>query len=138
MDDTSIKGFVLFLLIRIVASERTGFVSEVFVDKKFDCPSASRRVYTVKSEIQCTHLCLQNDNCELLNYNIKKEIDDNCEVFSQSSGCSTKLGKQNWKAMRFQVCISFILSKFSAFSNVPLKEELQDGTCRCGASHSTS
>ena len=105
MDDTTIKVFALLLLIRIIASEKKGLVSEVLVNSKFDCPSASRKIYTVKSEIQCTHRCLQNDNCELLNYNSEKENSDNCEIFSQSNGCTAKLGKKKWKAMSFQVCI---------------------------------
>ena len=104
MDGATIKRFFLLLLIRTITSEKKGFVSEVLGGKKFDCPSTSRKVYTVKSEIQCTHHCLQNDNCELLNYNTEEASNDNCEIFSKSNGCSTKLGKEKWKAMRFQVC----------------------------------
>ena len=105
MDDTAIKRCVLLLLIRTIASHRKGIVSEVLIDKKFDCPSTSRKVYTVKSEIQCTHHCLQSDNCELLNYNTEEASNYNCEIFAQSNGCSIKLGKEKWKAMRFQVCM---------------------------------
>ena len=111
MDDAVIKVFTLLLFIRIISCEKKGFVSEVFANKKFDCPSASRKVHTVKSEIQCTHRCLQYENCELMNYNSEKEIKNNCEVFSHSNGCSTKLGKKKWRAMRFQVCTPIMLSK---------------------------
>ena len=100
MDRTATKLFALLLLIRTIASERRGFVSEVLVDKKFDCPKASRRVYTVKSEIQCTHRCLQNKNCELLNYNTEKEINENCEVFNGSSDCSNIKQKSGWKGLK--------------------------------------
>ena len=105
MDGTIIKWFFLVLLIRIITSEKKGFVSEVLDGKKFDCLPTNRKLYTVKSEIQCTHHCLQNDNCELLNYNSEEASNDNCEILLQSNGCSTKLGKEKWKAMRFQVCV---------------------------------
>ena len=110
MDEKAIKLFTLLLLIRNISCDRKGFVSEVLANKKFDCQSTNKKVYTVKSEIQCAHRCLQNDNCELLNFNTEEDINDNCEIFSQSNGCSTKFGKEKWKAMRFQVYISFISS----------------------------
>ena len=100
MAGTEVKLFALLWLIRIAASERKGFVSEVLVDNKFNCPKTSRRVYTVKSEIQCTHRCLQNENCELLNFNTEKEINKNCEVFNGSSDCSTKKQKHGWKGLK--------------------------------------
>ena len=110
MDETLVKVFALLLLIKIIACEKKGFVSEVLANKKFHCQSTNKKVYTVKSEIQCTHRCLQNDNCELLNFNTEEDINDNCEILSQSNGCSTKIGKEKWKAMRLQVFISFISS----------------------------
>ena len=103
MDETAIKVFTLLLLVRNISCDRKGFVSEVLANKKFVCQSTNKKVYTVKSEIQCAHRCLQNDNCELLNFNTEEDINDNCEIFSQSNGCSTKFGKEKWKAMRFQV-----------------------------------
>ena len=111
MDDTAVKVFTLLLLIRNISCDRKGFVSEVLAGKKFDCPSTTKKVYTVKSEIQCTHRCLQSDNCELLNYNTEEDTNENCEIFSQSNGCSTERGKERWKAMRFQVlrCVVYFL-----------------------------
>ena len=100
MDGTAAKLFALLLIIRTISSEKKGFVSEVLVDKKFDCPKTNRRVYTVKSEIQCTHRCLQNEDCELLNYNTEKEINENCEVFNGSIDCSTKKQKHGWKGLK--------------------------------------
>ena len=100
MDGTAAKLFALLLLARNIASERKGFVSEAVIDKKFDCPSTTKKVYTVKSEIQCTHRCLQSDNCELLNFNTDKEIIENCEVFSGPSDCSTKNQKHGWKGLK--------------------------------------
>ena len=110
MDEMGIIVLTLLFLIRNISCDRKGFVSEVLANNKFDCQSINKKVYTVKSEIQCTHRCLQNDNCELLNFNTEEDINDNCEIFSQSNGCSTKIGKEKWKAMTFQVCISFISS----------------------------
>ena len=127
MDDTAVKVFTLLLLIRNISCDRKGFVSEVLADKKFNCPSTTKKVYTVKSEIQCTHRCLQSDNCELLNYNTEEDINGNCEIFSQSNGCSTELGKGKWKAMRFQVCMSIIVLELSSFLNSLLRAILQGG-----------
>ena len=100
MDGSAVKLFALLWLIRIIASEKKGFVSEVLRDKKFDCQSTSRRVFTVQSEIQCTHRCLKNDECEVLNFNTKKEVIENCEVFNGASDCSIKKQKYGWKGLK--------------------------------------
>ena len=100
MDGTAARVFALLLLIKTIASEKKGFASEVLVDEKFDCATTSSRIYTVKSEIQCTHLCLRNDNCELLNFNTERDVSENCEVFNGSSGCSIKRHKYGWKGLK--------------------------------------
>ena len=99
-----IKLLFLFCLIDIVAS-RKGFPSDVFNDEKYDCPLANKKIYTVKSEIQCTHRCLQNDACELINYSTGTDVKGNCEIFTEAKECSTKVRRKKWIAMRFQVCI---------------------------------
>ena len=99
-----IKLLLLFCLIDI-ATSRKGFPSQVFDDEKFDCPLANKKVYTVKSQIQCTHRCLKNDACELINYNTERDAKENCETFTQVNKCSTKVWKKKWIAMQFQVCI---------------------------------
>ena len=97
---------ILFLICLIdIVTSRKGFPSQVFDDEKFDCPSANKKVYTVKSQIQCTHRCLQNDACELINYNTERDVKENCEIFTQVNECSTKVWKKGWIAMQFQVRI---------------------------------
>ena len=97
------KLIFLFCLIKVAAVKK-GFPSEVFNDEKYDCPSINKKIYTVKSEIQCTHRCLQNDACELINYNTEREVKGNCEIFTEAKECSTKVRGKKWTAMRFQVC----------------------------------
>ena len=96
---------VLFCFIKFTTSKK-GFVTEILEDKKFDCPLKDKKIYSVKSEIQCTHRCLQHEQCELLNYNIGKEEKDNCEIFTNLSKCSTRNGMKEWKAIRFKVFIA--------------------------------
>ena len=98
-----IKLLFLFCLIDIVAS-RKGFPSEVFNDEKYDCPSINKKIYTVKSVIQCTHRCLQNDACELINYNTERDVKGNCEIFIQANECYITVRRKKRTAMRFQVC----------------------------------
>ena len=92
----------LFCFIKIAAS-RQGFASEIFNDEKYDCPLANKKVYTVKSEIQCTHRCLNMDTCDFINYNTEEDVKQNCEILKQVNQCSTKLSRKRWIAMRFQV-----------------------------------
>ena len=112
-----IKLLFFFCLIDIAAS-RKGFPSQVFTDEKYDCPLANKKIYTVKSEIQCTHRCLQNDACELINYNTEKDVKENCEIFTQVNECSTKVIKKRWIAMRFQVCFINVSEYFLLLSLV--------------------
>ena len=94
----------LFCLIKVAALKK-GFPSEVLDGEKYDCPLANKKIYTVKSEIQCTHRCLQNDACELINYSTGTDVKGNCEIFTEVKECSTKVRRKKWIAMRFQVCI---------------------------------
>ena len=106
--------FFLFLL--KLAISKKGFVSENYGETKFVCPTKDMKVYSVKGEIQCTHRCLQHDQCELLNYN-EGEIQDNCEIFTNASKCATKNGMKGWKAMKFQVIfdIFFLFNRLIEF-----------------------
>ena len=93
----------LFSIIDNVVSKKN-FLFEMFDGEKYDCPSINKKIYTVKSEIQCTHRCLQNDACELINYNTERDVKENCEIFTEAKECSTKVRRKKWTAMRFQVC----------------------------------
>ena len=103
MDELAIKPFFLLWFFVKVAASRKGFISEVLINKRFDCPLASRMVYTVKSQLQCTHRCLQNDMCELISYNTDQTSTRNCEILTQVNQCTDTLRRENWVAMIFQV-----------------------------------
>ena len=103
MDEIAVKIFCIFFWYIQVASSRKGLISEVYFDKKFYCPLTSREVYTVTSEIQCTHRCLRHETCDLINYNTEKEIKDNCEIFIQGDRCSIENVRIGWKAIKFEV-----------------------------------
>ena len=94
--------FLLWFFIRVTSS-RNGFISEVLINKRFDCPLASKKVYTVKSELQCTHRCLHDDMCELISYNTEQNVEGNCEVASQLSKCSIEHEMVGWNAVKFKV-----------------------------------
>ena len=102
--------FVVFFI--KIAISKTGFTDEILMDKKFHCIGHATEVFTVKSEIQCAHLCLRR-RCNLLNYNTvgRKE---NCEVIADGRLCSTAIDQKHWKAMVFKV--RFYKNKL--FSNV--------------------
>ena len=103
-DDMTMKYasvFIALLSCKFVAS-RNGFVSNFYIDTKFYCPSASKHVFFVKSEIQCIHRCLQQDSCELINYNAGSK--ENCEVFTEKAKCAANVGIAGWKAVSIQVC----------------------------------
>ena len=85
------------------STSNKGFVTEVLQDRKYDCPAIGKRLFAVKSEIQCTHRCLQNNECKMLNYNTEKESKENCEFITNLHKCTTKAGMRGWKALLFQV-----------------------------------
>ena len=78
-------------------------MTEVLDDKKYDCPATGKEIFSVKSEIQCTHRCLHHDGCKMLNYNTEKEVKENCEIITNLSKCTTKTGMKDWKVMLLQV-----------------------------------
>ena len=106
-----ILGSLLSLHLFQICASSKGFVAEVFEDEKFQCPATDKKIYSVTSEIQCTHRCLQHDKCDLINYSTERETKRNCEVFTNVSNCAKKVEAKGWKAITFQVglCIcSFI------------------------------
>ena len=79
-----------------------GFVSDVHINKKFKCGGSFKEIFTVKSEIECSHRCLRR-SCSRLNYNMKKGEKENCEVFPKVDDCSIIPGQDDWKAANFKV-----------------------------------
>ena len=74
------------------------FVSDVYMDKKFYCLNAFKYSFIVKSQLQCIHLCLKK-NCTFINYNMKENYKENCEILTEGGKCSTVVGQKNWMAM---------------------------------------
>ena len=60
-------------------------------------------MYSVTSEIQCTHRCLRHAKCDLINYNTERDVKDNCEIFIQGNQCSIETVRIGWKAIKFEV-----------------------------------
>ena len=84
------------------AFSHKGFVDDVLIDTKVVCPVTAKEVFTVKSEIQCTHRCLRK-KCKMLNYYMKEGTEENCEVFTGTDECSTAIDQLDWKAVSFLV-----------------------------------
>ena len=102
----AVRVLILFLLLKFATPEK-GFVAEYFEGKKFEFPGTKETIYSVKSEIQCAHRCLQHKNCELLNYNIDSKAIQNCEIFTEMSTCATMIENEAWKAIQFKVGVWF-------------------------------
>ena len=94
----------LFTIFKSGASNK-GLITEVLEDKKYDCPVKGKKLFSVKSEIQCTHRCLKSDECQMINYNTEKESKENCEIITNLSKCTTKTGMRGWRAMLLQVVL---------------------------------
>ena len=90
----------LALLVTSVIAE-SGFVSELFEDKRRLCSNMEMKVYTVSSEIQCIHRCLRHDKCEAANYN-KQSTKKNCEV-SLHGTCLSFVKGHAWKSLLIEV-----------------------------------
>lgn len=95
------KTGLLFFFIKHAISNR-GFVNDMQMNTKFQCARSVKEVFTVNSEIQCSHRCLRT-SCNRLNYNMKKEGKENCEVFTTVGECSDLSGQDGWKAIKFEV-----------------------------------
>ena len=92
--------FVVFFIKSVISD--TGSINEIFMDKHFDCIGDGTAVFSVKSEIQCAHLCLRK-KCNLLNYNTVKGRNENCEVITDGRHCSKAVDQKHWIAMVFKV-----------------------------------
>ena len=96
-----VSMMLLFFFIKPVILDK-GFVSEVKMNTKVQCAGSSTEVFTVKSEIQCTHKCLRK-RCNLLNYNAKRGGKDNCEVLKKVRKCTESFHQHGWTSMTFVV-----------------------------------
>ena len=94
--------FASFLHFQVVLSKK-GIVSNFFANNKFDCPSVGKKIYSVASEIQCTHRCLQNEKCKVFNFRPAKDEKENYEIFTTLNQCSEKIKLEGWKAFTLQV-----------------------------------
>ena len=81
---------------------KKAIVDDVYMNKKFSCEGVPKYSFSVKSQIQCVHLCLRK-NCTLVNYNTDETTTENCEVFPDSDSCSAVVWQENWAAIIIQV-----------------------------------
>ena len=95
------KTGLLFLFIKHAIFDR-GFINDLHTNRKFQCARSVKEVFTVNSQIQCSHRCLRR-SCSRLNYNMKNGEKDNCEVFTEIGECSDLSGQDGWKAIKFEV-----------------------------------
>lgn len=96
--------FVVSIFISFI-SARKGITTEIFMNRKFVCQSMTKKVFSVRSEIQCHHRCLREEKCEALNFNTENEARENCEVFNDGKKCTSEITMDGWKAIEFQVTI---------------------------------
>ena len=96
-----VNFWLLFFFIKSAIFDR-GFVNDVHTNMKFQCAGSMKEVFTVKSELQCSHRCLYR-SCSRLNYKIKREEKDNCEVFTKDGECTALSDQDGWKAIIFKV-----------------------------------
>jgi len=96
------KLFNLLLIFFFIKSStlKTATIKDVHMNKKFSCEEVSKYTLSVKSQIQCAHICLRK-NCTLVNYNTETTF-ENCEVLSYTSACSIVLWQKNWLAITVQ------------------------------------
>ena len=118
-----VKVTILFLLAK-PAILGSGFVKDVLMNKKIDCPRATKELLTMKSEMQCVHRCLRN-KCMQLNYNVDEKV-RNCEVLTGITECSAVAHQINWKAMIFEVnlfqyMLFYVLIRFTITINTKAK-----------------
>ena len=100
--------FVLIFVFIKTALFDTVFIDDVFVNNKFYCEKAMKQSFIAKSQIQCVHLCLSKI-CTLINYNLKENDKENCEIFTESGTCSLVLDQKNWIAMAVLIEVNLFL-----------------------------
>ena len=98
-------GMLLIILFTSNAIFDRAFVNDVYMHKKFYCQNALKYSFIVKSQLQCIHLCLRKD-CSFINYNMKENDEENCEIFTESAECSIVVGQDMWMAMSTIIRVS--------------------------------
>lgn len=77
-------------------------MSDVYMNKKFQCTRAVKDVFTVSSEIECSHRYVRR-NCNRLNYNMERGKKENCEVLTKVGECSVRSDQGDWKTAIIEV-----------------------------------
>ena len=70
MSAKMVKIMLLFFFIKHTIFNR-GFMSDVYMNKKLQCTRAAKDVFTVSSEIECSHRYVRR-NCNRLIYNMER------------------------------------------------------------------
>ena len=105
----SFSSFIIFQ--HVFVSCRSGYINSVTLNAKFHCDTSKMKMYKASSELQCVHKCAAFGNCHLINFRVDGNKEKNCEVFQlpdNHKSCSTQKGKVSWKALVFQVKLSYL------------------------------
>ena len=72
------SGIFILTAINRLCESKQGIVSEIHVGRKYYCDNGKKIAKTVKSELQCIHMCLSQDSCRMVNHLEESYV---CEVF---------------------------------------------------------
>ena len=80
---TILRMVFIFSMIFGMCNCKRGMVNEVYIGQRYSCNNGKKILDSVKSEMQCIHLCLRHEACGYMNYieeNEHKTTKRTCEV----------------------------------------------------------